>query len=246
MSKSLVVAVLSLIAVHQVVVVAEEHGSIQSTQAPNAATADSQVLLNVMLIELALESSDSSEAESERESDSVYQGFSLATSRIDPRSPLELMKSMKEIGSVKVISDLHVTLIDRQTAELSSGGFVELSNPPGGKSSERNFIGTKLNATPQIVSKRKLYVDLLMRNTELFQQPNAEDGIPSALRIREFDTTIAAEFGKTSVLGGLINNTKRGEKDVLTELILLVVPETSTNADVSSRLPATKVHAVPK
>lgn len=122
----------------------------------------------------------------------------------------------------RTLAEQTIAVRDGCSASLSSGSTVEVQ--VADKGSEKKFIGTKLEVTPQIVEEDKVRVDFILRCTELAERLSANSPGNTPLRCREIDTTLELSLGETIVLAGSLEKIRSGKEFDEIESILILTP----------------------
>ncbi len=119
-----------------------------------------------------------------------------------------LIKALRQEGIAKILAEPTIITVDRRPASIHCGGEipVPITNPDGSKEMQQRPFGTEVHLTATLLGGGKVRVEARYRISELdYSHSVTADGatIPG-FRVREMDTGIEMDLGKTSVLGGLI------------------------------------------
>jgi Flp pilus assembly secretin CpaC len=195
----------------------------ESTRTPE------QILVRVKMLEVNL---------TKLRQSGVETPFATGSFRIadGDQSVHELCVRLQEQNFGKVLAEPSIVTTSGRPASLNVGGELPIPQPNGADGTGVRRYGTELNVLALSMGDNKVRLELRPRVSDICPQNAIVVGGQSvpALTVREIDTAIETEFGKTVVISGVVQQRKVSAVDAAGKphdtveeiaLVVLVVPE---------------------
>jgi Flp pilus assembly secretin CpaC len=150
----------------------------------------------------------------------------------DETSVLRVIESLKKEGLIKVLAEPTLATVSGRPATFKCGGQFPISLPSADGSEPAHYqdYGTEVHLLPTVLNGETIRLAIRARISELDPERAvaAGDHAFPGLSVRQADTIVEVESGKTVVLGRLVQVRETGESGCRTkesyELMILATP----------------------